>query len=36
MIDRVEEIMEDPENEKAYYVLHYKAERMSEATHCKR
>lgn len=36
MIDRRGEIMEDPENEKAYYVLHYKTERMSEAIHCKR
>lgn len=36
MIDRRGEIMEDPENEKDYYVLHYKTERMSEAIHCKR
>lgn len=28
--------MEDSEKEKAYYVLHYKAERMGEALHCVR
>lgn len=26
--------MEDTENEKTYYVLHYKAERTGEALHC--
>lgn len=36
MIDRIGDIMEDTENEKAYYVLHYKAERMGEALHCVR
>lgn len=36
MIDRITELIEDPENEKSYYVLHYKAKRMSEAVHSKR
>lgn len=36
MIDGRGEITEDPENEKAYYVLHHKPERMSEAIHCKK
>jgi len=36
MMDGVGDIMEDPENEEACYVLQYKAERMSDVIHCKR